>query len=363
MEKMRVGVIGAGAISDIYLENMIRRFGNLEVTGCASRTMESARRKAEKYGIAAMTVEEMLRDSSIEMIVNLTPPAAHFSLIKRALEAGKHVYTEKVLALNCAQANELAALADAKGLRLGSAPDTFLGAALQIAAEAVEDGTIGTVTGFAAMLNRDLGMVYEGLEFLIQPGGGFGYDLGIYYLTALMSILGPVAEVCGMVQTNRPQRTYRQPGHPKYGQTFEIRNENLMAAVIRMQNGALGTLLFNGDCIFPQRPFLTIQGTGGILYLPDPNQFGGDVRLLYANAQVEEILPCRHGFTENLRGLGAAEMAAAIREGRPHRASKEMACHALELLDGIVASSEAGTFYRMTTAFAKPAQLKGDETF
>jgi predicted dehydrogenase len=251
----RIGVIGTGAISDIFFDNMINRFKNLEVVGCSSRDPEHYRAKAEKYGIKPYSLDELFADSSIDILVNLTPAPVHYELIKRGLNAGKHIYTEKPLALNYNQAKELLDLATANGLRLGTAPDTFLGAGVQTAARAVKHGKIDEVTGFIVMLNRGLELLYEVFGFLQQPGGGIGYDFGVYALTAVFSILGSAAEVCGFSQTNRPTREYKFL--PQFrGQPYTVENENVMVAAIKMKSGVLGTVTFNGDSVFPEKPYL-----------------------------------------------------------------------------------------------------------
>jgi predicted dehydrogenase len=371
VEPMRVGVVGVGSISDTFIGNIKGRFHNLELVGCTARDPEHIRAKAAEHGIAAMTMDELMGDPSIDLVLNLTPVEAHAEVIERALRSGKHVYTEKTLTGDHASARALADLADARGLYLGCAPDTFLGSGVQTAAEAVASGRIGQPTGFTIMLNRGMDLLYEFLPFLLRPGAGMGYDFGVYGLTAVLSILGPAAEVCGFQQTNRPHRAYRLPGE-KQGQPYEIRNENIMAAAIRLSSGVLGTVVFNGDSVFPERPYLCIQGTGGVVYLPNPNEFGGDVTLvgglshpreIMAGRVPSEILPVRHRYSENSRGVGAAEMVEAIRAGRPARASKELACHIIELLDGIVASSETKRYQQLTSTFTAPDRLTGDEEF
>lgn len=372
MKIMRVGVVGVGAISDIFFENMIHQFQSVEVVGCTARNMDHIRTKAEKYSIAAMTMDNMFEDATIDTIVNLTPAPVHHEIILRALQSGKHVYTEKSLALGFKQAKELLDFADSKGLRLGSSPDTFLGSGVQTAAEAVRSGKIGAVTGFSVMLNRGLDLLYEFMGFLTQPGGGIGYDFGVYALTALFSILGPAIEVCGFMQTNRPVRNYTLPMFPRYGQQYTIENENLMVAAIKMQSGVLGSVTFNGDCIFPEKPYISIQGTRGMLQLPDPNEFGGEViyterisdpRQIRNKANVAQVLPNHHKYANDARGIGAADMALAISENRPHRASAALACHLLEMLDGIAASCKTRQYTQLKSTFQTPEPLTGNEIF
>lgn len=372
MTRNRVGVVGVGSISDIFISNMIKRFHDLDVVGCTARNADHVRAKAEQFNIRAMTMDEMFADPTIDIIVNLTPTPIHYQIIKRALESGKHVYTEKSLTDNYPQAKELVLLSEEKGLRLGSAPDTFLGSGVQTAVAAVENGMIGEVTGFSVMLNRGLELLYETLAFIRQPGGGIGYDYGIYALTALFSILGPAAEVCGFSQTNRPVRRYQFETAPPHEDSYTIENENVMAAAIRMRSGVLGSVTFNGDSVFPDRPYISIQGTKGLLQLPDPNQFGGNVIFTQGVTDLgsigtagdrDPILPVHHRYAEDSRGIGVAEMAKAIEEHRPHRASATLATHLLELLDGIVSSSQSQRYARMESTFDKPEALTGQEIF
>lgn len=365
---MKVAVIGCGAISDIYLQNMIRRFPELEVVCCCASTIKSAQRKAKQYGIAACTVEEVLQNSEIELVVNLTPPMVHGDIIRRALNAGKHVYTEKVLATDYQTAKELCALADEQNLYLGSAPDTHLGEAIQTARKAIDAGVIGTVTSCSISLNRDMEHFYEFLPFTRQAGGGMGYDIGPYYLATALSILGPVEEVSGMTHTSRPNRINRREGHPDSKKPYTVENENLFAAVMRFRSGVLGTIHLNGDCVFPEQPHFAIYGTEGILYLPNPDEFGGEVRVL-------EPAPCGSGivryktlegngmFSENSRGLGVAEMVDAIRKGRPNRASKEMAMHTIELIDAVILSENERRTISLESTFQRPEPLEGYESW
>ncbi|MDR2888837.1 MAG: Gfo/Idh/MocA family oxidoreductase [Lachnospiraceae bacterium] len=349
-----VGVVGCGAISDIYFTNMIGRFGNLQVTSCASKGMASARKKAELYGLKPVTMEEMFDDPQIDIIVNLTPPSEHYRIIKAALEHGKHVYTEKVITPDFRQAQELAALADRKQRLLCSAPDAFLGAAIQTVKKAVMDGTIGMVSTVNVALNRDIELLAELFRFTIAPGAGVGYDMGIYYLTALLSILGPVREVAGRVRTNRPTRQFTDPANPDSGKSYTIENENVMTGLLDFVGGTQGTVCLNTDSIFPSDSVMTLYGTKGILYVTDPNEFGGTVRLRRSMAEETEELAVEFDYTDNARGLGVAEMAYALEQGQRPRTDREMGIHAIEILDGIVASSHSGRFIKMESTFAVP---------
>ena len=353
IKPVRTAIVGCGMISDAYLDTMINKFKILDVVGCCDRNEERAQAKAAKYDIKVLSMDEIVADASIEIVVNLTTPAAHYPVIKQLLEAGKHVYTEKVLTVELEHAAELLKIADEKGLYLGSAPDTFLGAAAQTARYVVESGMLGDVTSCYCSFSRDSDILNRAYPFTAKPGGGIGFDVGIYSITALLSILGPVKEVSGVVQTRTPQRPDFSLEH--FGEPFQVECENLMAGLLQFECGTLGNILFDSNSIFilPEKPSLVLFGTMGILYMADPNNFGGDVRLLLKGNNEPIVMQQSHAFNSECRGLGVAEMAWSLRMGRKHRASKEMAYHALEVLHGIVASSRTRTNQVMKSSFEK----------
>lgn len=362
VKKMRVGVIGAGAISGIYLENMTTKHERLEVVAVAARHLENAERKAKEYGLQACTVEQLLADPQIDMIVNLTPSWAHYDLIKSALLAGKHVYTEKTITDDVEKAKELLELAEEKHLYLGSAPDTFLGAAWQTARSAIDDGLLGEIHSFAISANRNYDLLLSLFAFLRQPGGGLLYDYGVYYLTTLVSLLGPIARVGGII--GKPYLTHRNilPTSPQFGEMMDTPNESQVSAVIQLKNGICGTFHIDADCAMADQAYFAVYGTKGILYLTDPNQFGGSVKYLPTvldprnPAEITELWNFSQ-YSENSRGIGPAEMADAIFEGRPNRASKEMAHHVLEALNGIMQGGDSGVFVDITSTFEMPEPL------
>lgn len=361
-KKCRVGVIGSGAISDIYLSNMIEKFDRLEVIAVASKHLENAKKKAEQYNIKACTVEELLADESIDMVVNLTPASAHYELIKAALLAGKHVYTEKTITDDVDKAKELLQLADEKGLYLGSAPDTFLGAALQTARGVIDAGTLGEIHSFVISANRNNDLLLSVFSFLREPGGGILHDYAVYYMTALVSLLGPVARVGGIVGRPYPQHKNIMPMSPQFGQMMDTPNESQVSAIVQLQNGITGTLHMDADSNLRDEAYFAIYGTKGILYLTDPNQFGGTVRFLPSsmdprNAPKATELWNFSQYSENSRGIGPAEMAEAIFEGRANRATKEMAAHVLEVLTGILNGGEKGAFTDITSTCELPKPM------
>ena len=357
MKRIKTAIVGCGSISDIYMTNFTNgTFQIIELTACSDLMEDRMNASAEKFGIRAMTLEEICADPSIELVVNLTTPAAHYPIIKQCLLAGKHVFSEKMIAVELEQGEELVALANAKGVRLGVAPDTFLGASVQTARYIVDAGLIGKPLSCRASISRNYAVYGEFLTHLSRRGGGIGFDMGGYYLTALSSILGPAESVAAFTAIHEPQRTNTRIGAPGFGQTYTIEEPNVIAAAIRYENGVLGTLHMNSDCLLDETYGLEIYGTDGILYMGNPNEFGSPVYL--QKTMGERIrFPLTHGFAANSRGVGAAEMAWSIAADRPHRASKEMAFHVFELMHGVKRSAESGGVYRMQSRFDIPAPL------
>ena len=364
MNPVKTAVIGCGAISDIYLTNMIGKYSTLEVVACCAGRRESAEKKAAQYNIRPASVDEILEDPEVELIVVLTPAPTHYELVKRALLAGKHVYTEKPIATELWQAKELCALAEEKGLRLGSAPETFLGSSFQTARKALDEGLIGEITSFHIVANRDLTVLASFFKFLRQPGGGICYDYGVYYLTALCSLLGPVQQVYARVGNHSPIRKNVIPSSPEFGQDYAYDNESQVNAILTLKNGVTGTFSLNGDSAMQDQAYFTIQGTKGILQLGDANQFGGEIRFL-PDDPMEcrwETLPPVSTLSDNCRGLGPANIAECIRMGGTHLASGKMACHVLDIVEQIMRSSETGLACDTDTACERPAAFTGWQT-
>lgn len=364
MEPLRVGVVGSGMISGIYLQNMIHRFDNLEVKALTSAHLDRAKKRADEFGLPAIPLEDMLADDGIDMIVNLTPTPAHEDIIRRALMAGKHVYTEKTMTTSHESARALMELAASKGLYLGSAPDTFLGAAWQTARKAIDDGLIGEVTSFAFAGNRDNNFLTSFFRFLNLPFGGICYDYAVYYLTCLCALLGPVKEVAASVRAPWPTHTDIDPRSATFGQSIDTPNESEFSAVLTLKSGVSGTGHVNSDSVIADQHFFAIYGTKGILYLPDPNGFGGEVRLQPNWAYNEQpaparVLDCPFDYSDNSRGIGPSEMADAIRAGRKNRASAEMACHVLEVIDALIESGASNAFVDIHSTCERPRPLNG----
>ncbi len=357
MKKVKVAVVGCGSISDIYLSNITSgKFQILEAVACSDIFEAKAKASAEKYGIKAMTLDEICADKEIEMVINLTIPAAHYAVIKQCLKAGKHVWSEKMIAVELKEGKELVKLANEKGLWLGVAPDTFLGASCQTAKYIVEHGLIGTPVSAHAAISRNYGIYGEFLTHLWKKGAGIGFDMGGYYLTALASILGPVKNLAAFTKVNNPKRVNTRVGAPDFEKKYELEVPNVITATMQYKNGVLATLHMNSDCILDETYSLIIYGTEGILYMGNPNEFGNPVYIQKTNSE-KVVFPLTHGYQENSRGLGAAEMAWSIRAGRNNRASKEMAYHVFEMMHGIMQSADTGKEYKMQSTFETPEAL------
>lgn len=345
LKPVTVGVVGAGAISDIYLTNMTTRFPILRVKSICAGHIENARKKAQKYGLEACTLEEMLQDPEIELVVNLTPTHAHYDVIRKALTAGKHVYTEKTLTESPDTAADLTVLAWEKGLYLASAPDTFLGAAWQTARKAIDDKLIGDVTSFAMVANRDATFMDSLNAFRNQPGGGACYNYIVYYISCLVSLLGPVRKVGSICQAPMPQRVNINPNSPNYGNIMQTPNESQVYSLLCLSSGVCGTFHLNEETVLMDQAYFAIFGTKGILYLTDPNGFGGEVRFLpnsydFGNLPKPQVLPCRFDYSDNSRGVGPADVAMAIRNGSAIRPNAQLATHVMEVLTAMMKNEE-----------------------
>jgi predicted dehydrogenase len=351
-----VGIVGAGVISGIYLENLTGRLDNVRVIGIADLLPERAQAQAAKHGVAALTVDELLAHPDVEIVVNLTIPAAHGDVGLRAIEAGKSVYNEKPLSVTREEARALLDHAAARGVRVGGAPDTFLGGGLQTARALLDAGAIGRpVAAAGSMLTRGHERWHPNPDFYYQPGGGPLFDMGPYYLTALLSLLGPVARVSAVARASYPTRTIA--GGPRAGEVIPVETPTHIVTALELAAGPTASLLTTFDVWDTSHSALMLYGSEGTLRLPDPNTFDGPVELLRAGAEVWEPVELRHGWTDNSRGLGVSDMARALRDGGPHRASGEMAYHVVDVMHAALESSEQGRHVTVASTFDLPAPL------
>ncbi len=360
--KLHAGIVGAGVISSKYIQTIQTHFPILQIEQICANHLENAQKRASEFSLEACTFEEMLQNERIDLIINLTPAYAHYDIIKRSLLAGKHVYSEKTLTDSPETARELACLAAEKKLYLGCAPDTFLGSALQTARKAIDDGLIGEVTSFSASVNRNNSILLSLFSFLRMPGGGLCYDYGVYYVTAIVSLLGAVDKVAAFVHA--PYQTHRNilPQSPDFGKEMKTPNESQVATILHMKSGISGTLMLNADSVMADQAKFMIYGTKGILFLTDPNQFGGDVMLLEESPNGQEAASPRklspvNSYSTESRGIGAADLAESVLSERVPRASAELGIHVLDVLSCILESGKSGTFMRVPSDCERPAPL------
>ncbi len=278
MSRTKIGIVGTGNISSKYIE-VCQSFALLDLVACADLELEKARHAAEKHGIPhGGSVDELLSDAQIQIVVNLTPPAAHAQVAMAVLSAGKSVYNEKPLALKCEDALQMIEMARLRGLRIGCAPDTFLGAGLQTCRKLIDEGAIGMpVAATAFMLCHGHEVWHPNPEFYYQAGGGPMFDMGPYYLTALVSLLGPVTRVTGSARASFPEREIGSL--PKKGQKIKVEVPTQVAGLLDFASGVICTIITSFDVWSHTLPHLEIYGSEGTLSLPDPNTFGGPVRL------------------------------------------------------------------------------------
>ncbi|ADV65838.1 Gfo/Idh/MocA family protein [Deinococcus maricopensis] len=338
---LRIGVVGVGNISPIYL-SAPRTFPALTITAVSDLDLERARARADEFGVPrALPLGDLLRDDDVDVILNLTIPAAHAEVALAAVEAGKHVYNEKPLSIDLEAGRTLLARAHERGVRVGCAPDTFLGGGLQTARKALDDGLIGEpVAATAFMLGHGPESWHPNPDFFYQPGAGPMFDMGPYYLTALVNMLGPVRRVSSSARASFAERIAGAGDAP--GRRIPVRTPTHIASVLDFEAGPIATLVTSFDVWAADVPRLEIYGTEGTLSLPDPNTFGGPVRVRRAGSDAWTDLPLTHPYAENSRGIGLADLAAALRTGRAHRASGELALHVLEVMHATLRASDLG---------------------
>lgn len=383
MIKYRIGVIGIGDISDVYLENL-KKYDIVEVVSCAARNQEKARKKAEQHGLLEYYPDghKLIEQSEVDIILNLTTPDVHGEYNIAALKAGKHIYTEKPLAATLEQARTIMALAQESGLTVGSAPDTFLGGRLQTCRSLLDNGSIGKPIGASAfVVSRGHEWHHPNPDFFYKPGAGPLLDIGPYYITALLSLLGPVVRVCGM--SSRAFETREKKMAPGIGDKIPVEVDTHITANMEFANGALGTLITSFDIWDSHLPRIEIYGTEGTICLPDmdpldgPNLFGGPLWLRteensrWKGQPRPDPLPewtdvpvdrrfSETGHDKNSRGIGLVDMAYAIRDRRPPRASGAIAFHSLETMMGILDSAAGRQFVEIKSRFDIPQLLPQD---
>lgn len=375
--KHKVGVIGCGVISETYLSNIKNIFfSDLEVAACADRRIEKAENSAKKFGVPKYcSIDELLSDPEIEIVLNLTVPEVHFEINKKALLNGKHVYCEKPLALSAKEAEETATLAKEKDLLVCCAPDTFLGAGLQTCRSIIDKGLIGVpLAATANMVNHGPEIWHTSPEFYYRFGGGPLFDMGPYYLTALVSLLGQIkSAMCLAGRSADLREIYSQP---KKGELMPVDVFTSYSSVLKFSCGVIANINMSFDVWRSTLPKLEIYGTEGTLVLPDPNFFGGKVKLMkkahmlenigkvhfgnddiYNDEFYEEVPPVFSQASDNMRGIGLYDMANALENGEKPRASIDLAYHVTEAMLGVELSAKEGKVYDLISSVDRPKPM------
>jgi predicted dehydrogenase len=367
LKKVKVGIIGCGSISPSYFKGC-PSFEILDVVACADLDMEKAKARAAEFNIPkACSVKELLDDPEIEIIVNLTIPKAHAQVDIAALEAGKHIFSEKPLTLNRVEGKKVLDLAASKKLFVGCAPDTFLSGGAQTCRKLIDDGWIGTPIGVAAFMTcHGHESWHPSPEFYYEVGGGPMFDMGPYYLNAMVNLLGPVKRVTGATKISFPER--KITSKPKFGKMMKVEVPTHINGIMEFAGGVVGTILMSFDVWNAQLPRIEIYGTQGTLSTPDPNGTGGPVKVFRAGMNEWTEIPLTHPYGTDAysgygRGIGVADLAYAIRTGRPARANGQLAFHVVDVMESIHDAAREGKYIDLATTCLQPKPLPLGLTF
>lgn len=351
---MRVGIVGAGNISAIYLKNL-GMSADVEVVAVADQIRERAEARATEFSVPrVLAPEDLVADPEVELVVNLTVPQAHAAVAAAALRGGKHVYGEKPLALTVSDGRQLIELAEAQGLAIGNAPDTFLGGGIATARKLIDDGWIGTpVAATAFVLGHGHEHWHPDPRFYYQMGGGPLFDMGPYYLTALVNLMGPIHRVTGAAMKAFSERVVTSK--PLAGERIRVETPTHVAGTLEFASGAIATLVASFDVWHSETPWIEVYGTEGTLSVPDPNTFGGPLRVRRGRETEWAAVPLLFHPTDNARGLGVVDLVQGLAEGRPPRASGRLALHVLDAMESILRAAAEGCHVTLTTGVPRPA--------
>ena len=365
-DDLRIGVMGCGNISTTYFR-LSPLFKGIEIAACADLNAELSKARAQEYSVKAMTPAELLASKNLDLILNLTVPDAHFAISLAAVKAGKHVYSEKPLALSMKDGVALKKAADARRVRVGCAPDTFLGGAHQRARKALDDGDVGKITsGTAHVMGFGMEHWHPNPDFFFRPGGGPILDMGPYYIANLINLVGPVKRVAALTSMAHKSRTISS--QPRAGQKISVKTPTNVHALLELANGATITLVASWDVWAHRHSNMELFGTDGSLYVPDPNFFGGEVFATKRNGTAKALSSWDHPFgianhdnkgamVANYRTAGLADMAAAISSKRDIRCSLERTLHGVEVMTSILISGGTAKFIDMKTTCTRPRAL------
>lgn len=351
---LRVGIVGCGAIAGAYLTT----FATLEaIRLVAVADLDAARAQtvADEQGVRALTVEQIMADDEVDLILNLTIPAAHASVALQAITAGKSVYGEKPLAVTTSEAAEVLAAATEAGVVVGCAPDTVLGTGTQTARRAIDDGLLGTpISATATMVTPGHERWHPNPDFYYQPGGGPLLDMGPYYVSSLVTLLGPVSSVIGAASHTRSSRTIGSGA--RAGEIVPVDIDTHVTGVLLHTSGALSTLVMSFDAIASHASRIEVHGDHASMVVPDPNRFDGEV-LLRTLADTEwKTLEPSGGYVDSSRGYGLADLATTASGAEP-RAGGELAYHVLDVMESLLASAHSGASVTVGSTCERPAAV------
>ena len=354
METLNVGIIGTGNIAPAYIRGCAP-FEVIQLTACADIFVDRAQAFAAEHGLDAHSVDDLLARDDIDIVINLTVPLAHAEVSLQIIKAGKHAYCEKPLAINRVDGAKVIQAAAAAGLRMGCAPDTFLGGGGQTARKAIDDGLIGKpVAATATWLSHGHESWHPNAGFYYLKGGGPMLDMGPYYVTALVNLMGPVARVAGAARRTFPERI--ATSEALKGQRLPVEVNTHVAGTLEFENGAIASVIMSFDVWGNHLPCIEVHGEAGSLSVPDPNRFDGEVMALKGGTREWIDVPLTHR-TNIGRGVGVADMAYAIQSGRPHRASGDLAFHVLDIVQALEESSERGRHIEIQSTLEQPPAL------
>jgi len=354
MKKMKVGFVGCGCISGIYLQNLTKMFKEVEIIGVCDLIRERAEKAVADYNIPKLYEDmyELFQDPEVDIVLNITRPYEHYEVTKQALLHGKHVYSEKPLSPDLNEARELVQLASEKGLLLGGAPDTFMGAGIQTCRHLIDSGFIGEpIGGSAHFLSRGPEDWHPDPEFFYQYGGGPMFDMGPYYVTALINLLGAVEKVSGMTKISYPTRPILSEG--KYGNIMPVSVPTYVTGTLQFKNGAIANMFTSFDVTCQRADKLEIYGSEGTIIVPDPNCFDGEVLLQRGRSSEVISMPRIFNYKENSRGLGLADMAKALTSGRMHRANSQQQLHVVEIMSAFYTSSQNDAAVKIESSYER----------
>jgi len=362
MNKTKVGIVGCGAISGIYLTNLTNMFTNIGIAGVCDLIDDRAEKAAKEYNLKKYKdMHDMFADNNVEIVLNLTRPYEHFDVNMAAIAAGKNVYAEKPLGATLEEGIKAREAAEKKGVLLGGAPDTFLGAGIQTCRKLIDDGYIGRpVAATAFMVCRGHETWHPDPEFYYQFGGGPMMDMGPYYVTALVNLLGAVNTVSGVAKKSFETRLITS--QPHFGKVMDVEVNTHVAGQLSFANGAVGTIIQSFDVHAHNLPIIEIYGTEGTLSVPDPNYFGGPIKLYRPEHGAFLEMPLTFGFSENCRGLGLSDMARGISQKKKPRADVDLTFHVLEVMTAFDRSSATRSHVDITSAPERPAPMEGKFT-